>query len=41
MINVLSGRFRKYFGRFHMLTVKACFETAIFRERSDQVFHSL
>ena len=28
---VLSWRFRKYLGRFHMLTVNACSETAIFR----------
>ena len=41
MIKVLSRRFRKYLGRFDMLTAKACFETLFFRESSNQVFHSL
>ena len=38
MIKVLSWRFRKYFGNFHMLTVKACSETALFREWSYEFF---
>ena len=28
-------------GRFHMLTVKACSETDLFRDWSNQDFHSL
>ena len=41
MIKVLLSRFRRYFGRFHMFTVKACSETALFREWSNQDFQSL
>ena len=40
MIKLLSGRFCKSLGRFHMLGVKACSETALFREWSNQDFHS-
>ena len=41
MAKALSWRFRKYLGQFHMLTVKACSATTIFREWSNQDFHSL
>ena len=41
MIKALSWRFCKYLGRFHMLTVKACSETALFREWSNKAFHIL
>ena len=41
MIKDLSWRFRKYFGRFLILSVKSCCGTALFRECSNQVFHSL
>ena len=41
MIEALVWRFRKYFGRFHELTLKSCCETALFREWSNQDFHSL
>ena len=33
--------FCKYFRRFHMLNVKACSETALFIEWSNQGFYSL
>ena len=32
IIKAPSYTFRKYLGRFHMLTVKACSETVLFRE---------
>ena len=41
MIKALSWRFRKYLGNFIMLSVKACSETTLFTEWSDEVFHSL
>ena len=41
MKKALSWRFRKYLGHFHMFTVKACSETALFGELSNQDFHSL
>ena len=41
MIKALSWRFCKYLERFHMLTVKACSETALFSEWSKQVLHIL
>ena len=31
----------KCFGRFHMLTVNPCSETALFRDKSNQDFDSL
>ena len=40
MTKALSWRFHKYLGRFHMLTVKACTETALFREWCERDFHS-
>ena len=39
--SALPWTFRKYLGRFHMWTVKACCETALFRECSNQGFQSL
>ena len=41
MRKVLSWRFCKYLGHFHMLTVKACSKTFLFTEWSDEVFYSL
>ena len=41
MKKALSRRFRKYFGRFHMFIFKACSETALFGEWTNQDFHSL
>ena len=41
MKKALSWRFTKYLGRFHMFTLKACSETALFRVWSNQDFHSL
>ena len=41
MTKVLSGIFHKYLGRFQMLAVNACSETALLREWSKQDFHSL
>ena len=41
MRKALQWIFRKYLGRFHMLTVKSCSQTALFREWSKQDFHSL
>ena len=41
MIKALSSRFRRYLGRFPMFTIKACSETALFGEWSNQDFHSL
>ena len=38
---VLSLKFHKYLRRFHVLTVKACSETALFREFSKQDFDSV
>ena len=37
MIKVVSCRFHKYLGPFHMLTPKGCSETPVFKERSTQV----
>ena len=41
MTKALSWRFHKYLGCFHMLTVKARIETALFREWSKEDFHTL
>ena len=41
MTKALSWRFHKYLRRFHMLTVKAWIETALFREWSEQDFQCL
>ena len=41
MKKALSWRFTNYLGRFHMFTLKACSETALFRVWSNQDFHSL
>ena len=41
MLKALSLRFLNYLGRFHMLTLKVFFETVLFREWSNQDFHSL
>ena len=41
MIKALSRRFPKYLERFHIMTPKACSEMALFRELSNQHFHSL
>ena len=41
MTKALSWRFHKYLRRFHMLTVKAWIETALFREWCEQDFQSL
>ena len=41
MIKVLSWRFGKYLGNFHMLTVEKFSETALFRVWSNEDFHSL
>ena len=38
---VLWWRFRKYLEYFHMLTLKAFSETAVFEECSNQDFQSL
>ena len=38
MIKRLSWRFREYLGGFHMLTVKACSETALSRDWFNQFF---
>ena len=41
MIKALSWTFRKYLGRFHMFTVKACPETVLLKKLSKKDFHSL
>ena len=41
MIKLLSWRFRKYWGRFQILTVKAFYETLLLRQWSNQDFQSL
>ena len=41
MIKLLSWRFGKYLGRFHMLTIKACSEAVLFREWSNEEFYCL
>ena len=41
MIKAVSWRFRKYLGPFDVLTVKACSETALFKEWSKEDFQSL
>ena len=41
MIKALSARFPKDLGRFHMLSVKGCYERELFREWPNQDFHSL
>ena len=41
IIKALSSTLRKYLGRFHMFTVKACSETVLLREFSNKGFHSL
>ena len=39
MIKALSWKFRKYYGRFHMLIVNACSGLVLHREFCSHVFH--
>ena len=41
MIKLRPFRFHKCLGRFHMLTVKGCSETALSKHSFNRVFHSL
>ena len=41
MIKVLSSRFRKQLGRFHMFSAKALSETLLLRKFCKKDFHSL